>query len=172
MQSQIDPIRNSGIFLFCMIMFMGLLHGCSTIPEHAGVSSVAVWDLENLSPGASATPDLGQVLSGEIIQAINQSGDIQVVEREKLVAILEELKLGSSELADESTRLKVGRMIGAKEMVFGGYMVVGGTMRVDLRRVDVETGKVVKTAKKTAGADDLAGWIKAAQDTAAVLYGK
>ena len=85
---------------------------------------------------------------------------------------MEELNLGSSELADESTRLKVGRMIGAREMVFGGYMVVGSTMRVDLRRVDVETGKVVKTAKKTVAADDLAGWIKAAQDTAAGLYGK
>jgi hypothetical protein len=168
----IDSIRNSGIFVLCIIMCIGLLHGCSTIPEHGGLRSVAVWDLENLSPGVSAAPDLGQVLSGEIIQTVKQSGDIRVVEREKLVAILQELNLGSSELADESTRLKVGRMIGAREMVFGGYMVVGSTMRVDLRRVDVETGKVVKTAKKTAAADDLAGWLKAARDTAAVLYGK
>jgi hypothetical protein len=168
----IEAIRKSRVFLFCAIMFLGLFQGCSTIPEYEGIRTVAVWDLENLSPGASAAPNLGQVLSGEIIQAIKQSGDIQVVEREKLVAILEELKLGSSELADESTRLKVGRMIGAREMVFGGYMVVGGTMRLDLRRVDVETGKVVKTAKKIDGANDIGAWIKSAQDAAAILYGK
>jgi curli biogenesis system outer membrane secretion channel CsgG len=153
-----------------VIIFIGLLHGCSTIPEHESLKTVAVWDLKNLSPGAFTRPDLGQVLSGEIIQTIKQSGDIKVVEREKLVSILEELKLGSSELAEKSTRLKVGRMMGAKEMVFGSYMVVGNTMRVDLRRVDVETGKVVQAAKKTAAADDLAGWLKAAQDAASGLY--
>jgi curli biogenesis system outer membrane secretion channel CsgG len=92
-----------------------------------------------------------------------------VVEREKLVAMLEELTLGSSELADESTRLKVGRMIGAREMVFGGYMVVGNTMRLDLRMVDVASGKVLKTAKMTAGSNDIAGWLKAARDAAAEL---
>jgi curli biogenesis system outer membrane secretion channel CsgG len=155
-----------------MIMFMNLLHGCSTIPEHESLRTVAVWDLENRSPGAFTMPDLGLFLSGEIIQAIKQSGDIQVVEREKLVSILEELKLGSSELSEKSTRLKVGRMMGAKEMVFGSYMVVGSTMRIDLRRVDVETGKVVKAAKKTAEADDLAGWLKAAHDATTGLYSR
>jgi len=172
LQSQIDPIRNSGIVLFCM--FMGLLHGCSTIPipEHEGLRTVAVWDMENLSPEAVPGVNLGQALSGEIIQTIKQWGTIQVVEREKLVAVMEELRMGSSELADESARLKVGRMIGAREMVFGGYIVVGDTMRVDVRRVDVETGRVIKTAKSTVSSVDLAGWFKAARDVAAVLYGE
>jgi len=62
-------------------------------------------------------------------------------------------------------------MTGAKEMVFGGYMVVGTTMRIDLRRVDVETGRVLKTAKMTAAAADLSGWLKAARNAAAELFG-
>ena len=168
-------LKNRGIALYsqtmmlvCLAAWLGGLFGCATTGEQEGVSAVAVWDPENLSLKDSGRPDLGQVLSGEIIQTLQTSG-IEVVEREKLVAMLEELKLGSSELADESTRLKVGRMIGAREMVFGGYMVVGNTMRLDLRMVDVATGKVVKTAKKTAEANDLAGWLKAARDAAAEL---
>jgi curli biogenesis system outer membrane secretion channel CsgG len=148
------------------------LNGCASMPGPTGPRAVAVWNLEDVSPEASSQPDLGQVLSGEILQTIKERADVRVVEREKLVAIMEELKLGSSDLADDSTRLRVGRMIGAAEMVFGGYMVVGGTMRIDLRRVDVETGKVVKTAKKTAGSNDITGWIKASQDAAAELYSK
>jgi hypothetical protein len=170
--------KNKGIALYsqtmmlvCLAVWVGGLIGCATTGEHEGLRAVAVWDPENLSLKDSGMPDLGQVLSGEIIQTLQTSG-IKVVEREKLVAMLEELKLGSSELADESTRLKVGRMIGAREMVFGGYMVVGKTLRLDLRRVDVATGKVFKTAKKTAQANDLAGWLKAARDAAAELLTK
>jgi hypothetical protein len=172
---RVKMLKNRGIALYsqammlvCLAVWIGSLSGCATTGEQPGVSAVAVWDPENLSFKDSGMPDLGQVLSGEIIQTLQTSGT-EVVEREKLVAMLEELKLGSSELADESTRLKVGRMIGAREMVFGGYMVVGNTMRLDLRRVDVATGKVVKTAKKTAEANDLAGWLKAARDAAVEL---
>jgi hypothetical protein len=156
------------MMLVCLALWAGGLFGCATTGEQQGIRAVAVWDPEDLSFKDSGRPDLGQVLSGEIIETFQTSG-IKVVEREKLVAMLEELRLGSSELADESTRLKVGRMIGAREMVFGGYMVVGKTMRLDLRRVDVETGRVLKTSKKTSDASDLTGWLRAAREAAAEL---
>jgi len=163
-------LRRIPVLLLFVAMCGGYLRACATIPEPQGFRPVAVWDLENLSLDASARPDLGQLLSSEIIQAIKEHGAIQVVERAKLIAILEELKLGSSALADESTRLRVGRMTGAKEMVFGGYMVVGTTMRIDLRRVDVETGRVLKTAKMTADAADMAGYLAAAKDAGVLLF--
>jgi curli biogenesis system outer membrane secretion channel CsgG len=34
-------------------------------------------------------------------------------------------------------------------MVFGGYLTVGNRVRMDLRLVDVETGKVLRTASRT-----------------------
>lgn len=163
--------RASGIILSIFLCAVWL-SGCASTPLEQTTRAVAVWDLENLSLSEQARPDLGQVLSGEIIQAIQRTGDIRVVERERLVTILEELKLGSSELADETTRLKVGRIIGAAEMVFGGYMVVGNTMRIDLRRVDVSTGRVLKTVKQTTGADDMEGWLKAAGQAGSTLYGR
>lgn len=154
--------------LTLMAVGLALLSACASVPEGERVRSVAVWDLENLSVEASDNPDLGGLLAAEIIQAVQGAGDIQVVEREKLVAILEELKLGST-LADDATRLKVGRMTGAREMVFGGYMVVGPTMRIDLRRVDVESGRIIKTSKQIAPTSDLNGWRKAARDAAMEL---
>ena len=165
-------MHTSTFILVCAVVCAICLTGCASVPGPTRPRAVAVWNLENVSPEASSQPDLGQVLSGEIIQTIKEKADVRVVERENIEAILEELKLGSSDLADDSARLRVGRMIGAREMVFGGYMVVGGTMRIDLRRVDTETGKVVKAAKKTATSNDITGWIKASQDAAAELYSK
>ena len=163
-------MRSPVFILLIASTAMLLACGCASFPEQETQRTVAVWDLENLSPGTETRPDLGGLLGSEIIQTVQQTGDIQVVEREKLVAILEELRLGSSILTDESTRLKVGRLLGAREMIFGGYMVVGSTMRIDLRRVEVETGRVLKTAKQTAAAGDLAAWLAAARQAGRALY--
>ena len=164
-------MRGIHTLLFGLLWCILALSGCATTGGgYDGVRTVAVWDLENLSPGDTGRPDLGQALSGEIIQAMQHRDDLEVVERERLAAVMEELNLGSSDLADETDRLRVGRMIGAREMVFGGYMVVGKTMRIDLRLVDVETGRLVKTAKRNARADDITGWLTAAREAAAELF--
>lgn len=83
--------------LVCLAVWIGGLFGCATTGEQQGVRAIAVWDPENLSFKDSGRPDLGQGLSGEIIQTLQTSG-IKVVERGKLVAVLDELRLGSSEL--------------------------------------------------------------------------
>ena len=139
-----DPIR----LLMLLLMF---LSGC-TVTEKPGMemerqaSTVAVWDLENLNPNEAVGIDMGELLASEVIETLKKSGKFQVVERQRLILALEELQLGSSSLADEATRLKIGRIVGARFMVFGGYLVFGEMMRLDLRLVEVETGTVVKAA--------------------------
>ena len=55
-------------------------------------------------------------------------------------------------------------------MVFNNYLVMGFTMRLDVRRVDVETGRVLKTAKMTADAAVLTGYLAAAKDAGVLLF--
>jgi len=131
--------------------------------------TIAVWDLENVTPGISAYPDLGELLSGRIIETLQKKGDYIVVEREKLILALEELGLGSAKLVDESVRLKLGMMIGARLMIFGGYQVIGEHMRIDLRVVEVETGRLIKADQKTVMAEDFNGWLRAAGEVAEKL---
>ena len=83
---------------------------------------------------------------------------------------MEELKLGSSSLADEDTRLKLGRLSGARLMVFGGYQIIGSRMRLDLRLVEVETGKIIKAVQKVSPASDLPGWLNSARGAAEELF--
>ena len=145
-----------------------LLYGCAAAPvAPPAVPSdkkpiIAVWDLEDLSPLGIAQMDLGNLLSARIMETVQQAGGT-VVEREKLEIALRELNLGSSSLADTSTRLRIGRIAGARLMIFGAYQVVADQMRLDLRIVDVETGRIIKTAEKTAAGGDISGWLKAAE---------
>ncbi len=154
-----------------------LVSGC-TAPRQSPVSkparppgprSVAVWDMENMSPDRPLAMGWGELLSGGIIQVFQESGDYAVVEREKLLRVLEELQLGSSVLADDETRLRLGRLVGAQRMVFGGYLVMGEMMRLDLRLVEVETGAVVNATHRTLSAADPASGLNAAKEAAREL---
>jgi TolB-like protein len=152
--------RINNIQVICLLSVTCLLTtgfaGCATTGKQAVPLTIAVLDIENLSPDDSTGDDLGEP-------------GVQIIERQKLLSVLQELKLGSSELADESVRLKVGRMLGARQMVFGSYLVSGTSMRLDLRLVDVETGRILKTAKKTVTAGDVNSWVEAAGEAADML---
>ena len=144
--------------------------GCTTAPcmsQQAPV--VAVWDLVNLNPDEASGTEMGELLAAKVIETLNESGAFQVVERERLILALEELARGSASIVDESTRLEIGRIVGARFMVFGGYFVLGDMMRLDLRLVEVETGSIVKAAQKTTSAGDLNGWLRVAQQAAKEL---
>jgi len=144
---------------------------CATgpVPVDRG-KTVAVWDLENLTPGEGGLPDFGEALSARVIETIREKDDYTVVERERLVLVLEELNLGTTALVDESTRLQLGRMVGARFMVFGGYQVIARQMRVDLRLVEVETGKITQTAQRTITGTNLMMWLDATGDAAQDLF--
>ncbi len=129
---------------------------------------IAVWTLDDLSPGAKFRPDLGELLSDHVVDVISQNG-FKVVERKRLIEILEELKIGSSELSDPNTRLRLGRLAGARFMVFGAYQSISGKVRFDLRLVDVETSKIVKAVKKIVSTDSVDMWLKAVDDAALEL---
>jgi TolB-like protein len=79
---------------------------------------------------------------------------IKVVERQRLQQVLDELKLAGSRSIDRTTAARVGKLLGARYLVMGGYFVVGGMFRVDARVVEVETGRVIKSIGATSKPDE------------------
>jgi TolB-like protein len=93
-------------------------------------------------------------LAQMMISDLSALDAIQLVERDRLEAILAELKLGQSGKIDPATAAKAGKLLGARYMVLGGYFDLKTTLRVDARVVEVETGKVVQSVGATGEADD------------------
>lgn len=129
-------------------------------------TTIAVWDFDPLIRGASVAAELGEVLAGRVTETIWKKPGYTVVERQRLLLALEELHIGSSALADESTRLRLGKMVGAQSMIFGGYQVSGGMMRLDVRLVNVETGVLIRAATRTVPAGSTPQWFEAAESAA------
>jgi len=111
----------------------------------------------------TSQPDLADFLSARVLETLKVQG-ANVVERQKLLMVLRELSLGESELADPETQLRIGRLSGARKMIFGGYQVIGNQMRIDLRLVDVETGRVLTAGEKTVEGSNIDEWLDAAEE--------
>ena len=138
------------LLAFASLLLLSLL----AVEGHAApTQGIAVWDLEDFSPGGSG--NFGDILTAQLCECIAKSRSYTLVERSKLQRILEEQKIGSSELADSDYALRLGGMLGARLMVFGSYMIIGQDIRVDIRLVDVETGQVLKSVGKKASPPDL-----------------
>lgn len=80
-----------------------------------------------------------------LTRRLQESGRIKVVEREMIDKLLAELKLGSSELADPATRLKLGRVLAASVIGTGGFYPTGSKSQLQLRLIDTETTDVRST---------------------------
>jgi TolB-like protein len=133
--------------------------------------SVAVFDFENLSPLDADDPDIAGLLTAKAIETIDEAGKYDVVERQQLTTVLEELNLGSSAVADRQSQLKLGAITGARLMVFGTFQLIEKRLRLDIRLVDVQSGRVVNAVSHVAPEPDLPGWLAAVARTTTELFG-
>jgi len=80
---------------------------------------------------------------------------LRVVDRSRIKDLLAEQDLGASGRVDANTAAKIGRIVGARYMVMGGFIDTYGTMRLDIQIVNVETTEIVKADRFTFKRDAL-----------------
>ena len=147
---------------FWMGLLSLLLCACTPLSKHARPPTVAVWDFDNASFIDAANVDyLSRTLQEMLLSNLAQAPDIQLVERVRLREALEEQRLGSSELVSEDNRIKLGRILGAKYMVFGNYIAMEDKVRLDVRLVEVETSLVKLSEDATTPLDQIAPKVQA-----------
>ena len=79
---------------------------------------------------------------------------IELVERQALQAMLNELQLGASDKVDPQMAVKIGKLVNARYIVLGGFLVdFREDMELTSRVVEVETG-IVRGATKVRGKGD------------------
>jgi hypothetical protein len=103
---------------------------------------LTLWLLNFTVQGNSLGEGEERMLTAGITDQLIQHGRAQVVERALLDQLLEELKLGTSQLADRRTALSLGRILAARVMVSGQLVFAGPETQVSLRLIETETGRV------------------------------
>ena len=127
---------------------------------------------DETGPSLSGRLGLEGGLQHELQRALMSKG-VNVVDRALLDKLLAELRLGSSELADPETQLKLGRVMAAR-------LIATGTLRRDklaqanMRLIDTETTGIMLAAsdRLTNSPDPIAIAEKQASEIVAMLHAK
>ena len=112
--------------------------------EPGQLPRIAVLDFTNGTVvNAKEADALRSVLGMTLAGALRKSGQFDVVERQQLSTLLKEQELGASGRVDEATAVRMGKVLGARYMLLGNYMIQPDReMQVTTRLVDVNTGIV------------------------------
>jgi TolB-like protein len=97
--------------------------------------------------GDASLAYLGKGLADMMITDLAAVPTIQVVEREKLEALLKELKLQRTKYFDPRTAQRIGKGVGARFAVTGSFTSLAPEMRIDVRVIEIANGRVVKASR-------------------------
>ncbi len=97
--------------------------------------------LQQTGSTLSATAQVYNLLLASFLEC----GRFNLVEREEAVfkALLTELRIANSQLADKTTALRIGRMKTAEGMIYGKTVEDARSITVDLWLVDTETSEIL-----------------------------
>jgi curli biogenesis system outer membrane secretion channel CsgG len=95
----------------------------------------------NIRANGISESDKEFIITG-ITDSLRTSKRVQVVEREILDKLLEELKLSSSHLAEPAKVLEVGKILAAQIISTGSISRDGSDWQVSLRFIDTETTSI------------------------------
>ncbi len=103
----------------------------------------SVVDREKLDP-------LKKGLADMLITEMSEINGLKVIERRQIQSVADELNITDLDVVDKSTSQKLGRLLGAKVLLFGGFSnLFGDKLRIDTRVVSTETGITLKAEEET-----------------------
>ncbi|MEE8060272.1 MAG: CsgG/HfaB family protein [Gemmatimonadales bacterium] len=85
-------------------------------------------------------------IPGMLISELSRHPDARLVDRGETQRLLDEQDLAAGGRIDAATAARIGKMLGARYMVFGTFIDVYGEFRVDARIVDVESSEILHVA--------------------------
>ncbi len=109
---------------------------------HVHAKTIAISYFDN-SSGDAKYNALSKGIADMLITDLSKVKGVTIVEREKLEKLLQEIKLGQSKYFDQATAQKLGKGLGAQNILTGSFYVLDNVIRLDARLIDVQTGGVI-----------------------------
>lgn len=79
-----------------------------------------------------------------LITELSANAALRIVERGRISQLMAEQDLGAAGRVDATTAARIGRLVGARYVILGGFIDFYGDFRIDARIVNVETSEIVK----------------------------
>jgi tetratricopeptide (TPR) repeat protein len=134
-----------------ILVLAGFLIGLVSLPAQ---ETIAVMPFENVSKSAKYGW-IGAGCAESIITKLGKVKGISVLERNQLSRLTKEQELQMSGMVDEGKSIRIGKLLGAQSMIVGSYQIMEKAIKIQVRLLDVETGKVKASAEAKGQVDNL-----------------
>lgn len=132
--------------------------GSTQVEQRAdpGIKTIAILDFKNRSVDDKDKYDpLEKGFAELMIDQLNGSVNLKVIERERIQWILDEIGLQNDPSKfDQSSAVRVGKQLGVHSILLGSFIKVKGTMKLLARLVKVETSEILATEQASGDADE------------------
>jgi TolB-like protein len=130
------------------VVLSALLWGTPALGQQA--TAVAVVDLSSFMMGpGGASVSLGKAIGAMLTTELESRDGVQVIPRAMLTRTLRDRNLHPSGRIEESDAIAIGRLLGVQYVLHGQATSIVDNLRLDVRVVDVETGRVVTVMKRS-----------------------
>ncbi len=121
-----------------------MIENLNSITPNPDAKRIAVLYFDNSSDDKSLDK-LKKGLAAMIISDLSKVKMLNVIERDRIQEIIEEQNMNNTESFDAATATKLGKLLGVEHILTGAYFELMGSLRIDARLIEVETGKIVKS---------------------------
>lgn len=121
-----------------------MVENLNNITPNADAKRIAVWYFDNSSDDKSLDK-LKKGLAAMMISDLSKVKMLSVIERDRIQEIMEEQNMNNTKSFDTATASKLGKLLGVEHVLTGAYFELMGSLRIDARIIDVETGKILKS---------------------------
>jgi len=141
-QIEITKVRKEMSLAKITKKVMDIQEGDKVYQEMKKVTRIAITEFTYGDEFNDFTRNVQDILYTNLIQR-----GMTVVEREKMIQVLEELGKSFSGMIDSSTAAKIGKMLGVEAIVVGTVADMGNSVDLRARLVDVEKGAAITAAQ-------------------------
>lgn len=121
-----------------------MIKSLNSITPNPDAKRIAVLYFDNSSDDKSLDK-LKKGLAAMIISDLSKVKMLNVIERDRIQEIIEEQNMNNTKSFDAATASKLGKLLGVEHILTGAYFELMGSLRMDARIIDVETGKILKS---------------------------
>jgi TolB-like protein len=105
---------------------------------------LAVFDFDDKTPRAQT--DYGEIIAEFFHSSVFHTKRFRVVEREQIKKVLQEQNFGSSDMADQSKAIVIGKILNVELILIGSVAKLGNEYKINARIVNVQTGETAAAA--------------------------
>jgi len=120
------------------------------LPSDVWISHpLTMWIIDFESHGYAHQEGEKRLIAAGISAHIHKYSRVRLVERVLLDKLLEELKLGTSKLAEPGRAVSLGRIMAARLILSGRVIYMGPCTEISMRLIETETGEIKDTVSES-----------------------